>query len=119
MKRLISLSLILLFVAGSILYGQEPDPNAPAQQAARSTGQLTEMLNLNTDQQQAVLCAQEDFFMYRKRLFDQHALTGGASDGMRLQLLHKRENCQQKIFTVLTPVQAEVYQRHLESLKPR
>lgn len=119
MKRLISLSLILLFVAGSVLYGQEPDPNSPAQQAARSTAQLTEMLNLNQDQQQTVLCAQEEFFMYRKRLFDQHALTGGASDGMRLQLLHKRENSQQKIFAALTAVQAEVYQKHLDSLRPR
>ena len=119
MKKLISSFLIVLFVAGSMVYGQEPASNSPAQLAARSTASLTKTLNLNQDQQQAVLCAQEDFFLFKKQLIAKHAVTGGPSDGLRLQLHHKRQACQQKIFALLTPAQAEAYERYLSGLRPR
>jgi hypothetical protein len=119
MKQFLLLSLMFLFVSGSSLFAQEPDPKSPAQQATRSTAFLAKTLNLDQDQTQAVLCAQQDFFIYQKRLFRQHAMSGGPSDGARLQLLHKRQDCQKKIFDVLTPAQAEAYHRHLDALKPR
>ena len=119
MKKLTLSTLALLFVLGTSLYGQEPDPNSPAQQAARTTAFLSQKLKLNQDQRQAVLCAEEDFFMYQKALFEQHAASTGPSDGRRLQLHHKRQRCQQKIFAVLRADQAELYQQYLDGLKPR
>ncbi|MEZ4684778.1 MAG: hypothetical protein R3B47_01505 [Bacteroidia bacterium] len=119
MKQLLSTILLVLFVSGTMLYAQEPDPQTPSQQAARSTAFLAQKLNLNQDQQQAVLCAQEDFFMFRKQLFVRHNLSQGPSDGLRLQLHLKQKDCEQKIFAVLTPAQAEVYEQYLSGLVPR
>lgn len=120
MMRTILITIIALFVACASLEAQtKPSSEAPAQKAARTVADLGNRLSLNQDQQQVVLCAFQDFYEERDRMFAQHALTGGGSDGFRLQLFHKRESCQQKVFATLSAEQAKRYQEYLDGLQPR
>ena len=121
MKQFLLISLVVMISALTAIHAQNtsPDPQAPAQLAARQTASLNTMLNLNQDQQQKVLCSYQEFYETRSRLMEQHQKSGGSSDGARLQLHHKREACTQQVFAVLSAEQAKRYQQHLDGMKPR
>ncbi|MFK7969373.1 MAG: hypothetical protein AB8F95_03350 [Bacteroidia bacterium] len=121
MKRLLLLSILTMMLGGTMLFAQQKasDQQSPAQQAARQTAFLHNMLHLNQDQQQVILCAYEDLYRTRVQLMETHTAKGGSSDTYRMQLFHKQEACTQKVITSLTASQAKRYQQYLDKLKPR
>lgn len=121
MKRFLIISLVVMISALTAIHAQNtsPDPQAPTQLAARQTASLNTMLSLDQDQQQRVLCAYQEFYDTRSQLMELHKKSEGSSDGVRLQLHHKREACKQQVFAVLSAAQAQRFQKHLDGLKAR
>ncbi len=116
MKKAVIVSMVLFFaVTASLAQRRNFDPD---QMAKRQTEELTEVLDLNEDQQEKVYELNRETGKKMRVLRDEMR-GSGSFDGMREKMLEIREKQKEKIKEILDDEQWKKYEKYLEERRQR